>query len=85
MIDINTGIGLMAAVCTTVAFLPQAIKSFKTKHTKDLSLPTFLIATTGVLLWLVYGLLIEDTPLIVANSVTFILMSSIVALKLKYG
>lgn len=85
MIESTTIIGFLAAICTTVAFLPQAIKSIRTKHTKDLSLKTFLIATTGVLLWLVYGLMIDDTPLIAANAITFLLMGSIVVMKIKYG
>ena len=80
MIEDATIIGLIAAACTTIAFLPQAIKSLRTKQTKDLSLKTFLIATMGVLLWLVYGLLIDDLPLIAANAVTLILMSSIVVM-----
>ena len=85
MINWITCIGLAAAVCTTIAFLPQAIKSWKTKHTKDLSLPTYLLAATGVLLWLVYGLLINDLPLILANAITSGLMLSILFLKIRYG
>lgn len=80
-----TIIGLIAATCTTISFLPQAIKSWKTKHTKDLSLPMYLIVTIGVFLWLVYGLLINDLPLILANFITLMLSSSVLFLKIKYG
>ncbi|MGH9811215.1 MAG: SemiSWEET transporter, partial [Terriglobia bacterium] len=50
-----TAIGLLAAFCTTVAFLPQVIQTWRTRSTKDLSLPMFSIFTTGIFLWLVYG------------------------------
>ena len=57
-----TIIGLIAAACTTLSFLPQAIKVIKTKNTSDLSLTMYLILTTGLLLWLIYGYLINDIP-----------------------
>ena len=66
-------IGFFAAFCTTIAFLPQAIKVFKTKSTKDISLYMFIIFTIGVLSWLIYGLIINDLPIILANAVTLIL------------
>jgi len=78
-------IGLVAAFCTTVSFLPQAIQTFKTKKTKDISLPMYSILTLGVFLWLVYGLFISSTPIIAANAVTFIFASSILILKIKHG
>jgi len=70
-------IGLIAATLTTAAFLPQAIKTWRTKSTGDLSPFMFLIMCTGVLLWLIYGLLIKNTPIILANSVTICLASII--------
>ena len=79
-----TLIGLLAATCTTISFLPQAIKIIKTKHTKDLSLGMYLILTTGVFLWSVYGILIDDLPLVIANSTTFLFTATIVILKIKY-
>jgi len=85
MIEWMTVIGLLAAVCTTIAFLPQAVKSLKTKQTKDISLPMYIIFTAGVLLWLVYGIIISDIPLILANGITFILAGMILALKIKHG
>ena len=77
-------VGFFAAFCTTIAFLPQAIKVFKSKSTKDISLYMFLIFTIGVLSWLVYGLIINDMPIILANAVTLILSFFILLYKIKY-
>ena len=77
-------IGFFAGFCTTIAFLPQAIKTWKTKSTKDISLLMFLIFITGVFFWLVYGILIHEMPLIVANAITLILALSILVAKIKY-
>tara|TARA_B100001057_G_scaffold219418_1_gene219794 strand:- start:413 stop:673 length:261 start_codon:yes stop_codon:yes gene_type:complete len=77
-------IGFFAAFCTTFAFLPQAIKVYKSKSTKDISLYMFLIFTVGVLSWLIYGLIISDWPVILANAVTLVLSLFILIYKLKY-
>ena len=77
-------IGFFAAFCTTFAFLPQAIKVYKTKSTKDISLYMFLIFTIGVLSWLIYGLIIKDLPVILANAVTLILSFFILIYKLRF-
>lgn len=82
--NFTTYIGLAAAFCTTLSFMPQAIKIFKTKHTKDLSLGMYVLFTTGVLLWLIYGFIVKDLPLIVANTITFTLASTILIFKIKY-
>lgn len=82
--DTFTIIGLVAATCTTISFLPQAMQVIKTKHTKDLSLAMYLIFTIGIFLWLVYGIMILDLPLIIANAITLILASTILVMKLKY-
>jgi MtN3 and saliva related transmembrane protein len=82
--NIVTGIGLLAGSLTTIAFLPQAIKTWKTKSTRDVSLGMFITFCTGVLLWIIYGLLIEDLPVLMTNIVTFILASTILWFKLKY-
>lgn len=78
-------IGFMAAFCTTIAFLPQAIKTWKTKSAKDLSLPMFLIFCVGIVFWLIYGIIIMNWPMILANAFTFVLAVSILYHKLKYG
>lgn len=82
--DTFTIIGLAAAACTTLSFLPQAIQVIKTKHTKDLSLAMYLTFSIGVLLWLVYGLLIKDIPVIIANAITLIFAFTILIMKIKY-
>lgn len=80
-----TIIGLVAAACTTLAFLPQAIKTWRTRSTGDLSLPMFLLTTFGVMLWLVYGLILRDPPLVIGNAVTLLLSGSILYCKLRHG
>ena len=77
-------IGFFAAFCTTISFLPQAIKVYKSKSTKDISLYMFLIFTIGVLSWLIYGLIINDLPVILANAVTLILSLFILIYKIRY-
>ncbi|MEZ5009541.1 MAG: SemiSWEET transporter [Chitinophagales bacterium] len=79
-----TIIGLIAATCTTISFLPQVIQVMKTKHTKDLSLAMYLIFTIGIALWFIYGLMIKDLPIIIANAITLILAAIILGMKLKY-
>jgi len=81
---IFTIIGLLAGTLTTIAFLPQVIKTLKLKETKDISLWMYIILCTGVFLWLVYGLLIKDLPIILANGITLILALIILSFKLKY-
>ncbi|MBU0466443.1 MAG: SemiSWEET transporter [Nanoarchaeota archaeon] len=80
-----TYIGLAAATITTISHTPQVIKSWKTKKTKDVSLLMYIALATGVFLWLLYGVLIKDLPLILANSITFIFTFSTLVLKIKYG
>jgi MtN3 and saliva related transmembrane protein len=80
----KTTIGIIAAFCTTLSFLPQVIQVLKTKHTKDLSLMMYLVFVTWVFLWLVYGIMVRDIPIIVANTVTLILASIILLMKIRY-
>lgn len=82
--NLTTGIGLLAACCTTIAFLPQAIKAIRTKHTRDLSLVMYSLFTSGVLLWLIYGILRSDWPVIIANAVTLLFAATILFLKIRY-
>lgn len=76
-------IGFAAATCTTVAYAPQAIKVWKTRSTGDISLGMFL--AMGLALWLVYGLLSGDAPLVAANTITMVLAGGILLMKLRYG
>ena len=83
MIDQNEIIGLIAAVCTTFAFIPQVIKVWKTKQTMDLSLRMYSIMFIGILLWLVYGIRIDSLSIIFANVVTAILVGTILVYIIK--
>ena len=78
-------IGFLAGTLTTVAFVPQILKIARTKHVRDISLFMYVILSTGILLWLIYGLFIREAPIILANSVAFILCCYIMAMKLAYG
>lgn len=74
-------IGYAAATLTTSSFLPQAIQTIKTRDTKALSLSMYSIFTVGVLLWLIYGVIIENNAIIFANTITFLLAASILGFK----
>jgi MtN3 and saliva related transmembrane protein len=78
-------IGYIAATLTTIAFVPQAWKTWKTKSAAGVSLRMYAIFTLGVALWLAYGLLIGAWPVIVANVVTLVLALFILAMRLKFG
>lgn len=78
-------IGLTAGTLTTIAFLPQVIKIWKTKSAKDISLGMFVILCTGIILWIVYGILIKSLPLVAANATTLVLALLILVLKIKRG
>ncbi|HXX09177.1 MAG TPA: SemiSWEET transporter [Pseudolabrys sp.] len=78
-------VGATGAVLTTLCWLPQALKVIREKETRALSLPATAAFTGGVVLWLIYGLAIEDWPLIGSNAVTLTLMMPILSLKLRYG
>jgi MtN3 and saliva related transmembrane protein len=78
-------LGYFAGVLTTLAFLPQAIKAFRTRSTKDMSLTMWLLLTTGVFCWLVYGIQLRAGPIILTNAVTFLLVAAVLLLKIKNG
>ncbi|MBD2746578.1 SemiSWEET transporter [Microvirga sp. BT688] len=78
-------LGFAAAILTTVCWLPQAIKTIRTKDTTSLSLLTQGALTLGVGLWLVYGILVDSPPIIFANGTNFVLVALILALKVRYG
>jgi MtN3 and saliva related transmembrane protein len=76
-------VGYCAAFLTTIAFLPQAIHSWRTRDLSGISVGMYSLFTAGVGLWLIYGLIIEKWPLILANALTFALALSILLLKLR--
>jgi len=82
LIDI---IGYAAGTLILISIIPQIIKSWRTKSTKDLSLSRYIIYVTGVLLWLIYGLVLVNGPIIVINSINLSLASSVLYLKIRYG
>ncbi|NCO76041.1 MAG: hypothetical protein GW795_04200 [Cyanobacteria bacterium] len=82
--ELVTIIGLMAGFLTTISFLPQVIKTWRSRSAKDLSLSMFLSFCIGVFLWLIYGILLGDVPIIISNTVTLILAGTILFFKVKY-
>lgn len=78
-------LGYVAAILTTGAFVPQAIKTIRSRDTRAISLWMYVVFTTGVAFWLAYGVVLESLPIVLANAVTFVLASTIMALKIRYG
>ncbi len=78
-------VGFLAGILTTVAFLPQVIKTWRSRSTKDLSLPMWLVLFVGIVLWFVYGFLKMDLPLLAANGVTLLLAGTVLYLKIRNG
>jgi MtN3 and saliva related transmembrane protein len=83
--DHTTIIGSVAALFTTIAYIPQAIKVHKTRHTRDLSIWMLGILTTGIFLWTLYGVFLMDKILILANSISFVISAYILFMKAKHG
>ena len=83
--DAPTLVGLAAGFLTTVAFVPQVTKIWKSRSARDVSLPAFVAFTIGVALWLVYGILHREVPIIVWNAVTLVLAGAILAMKVRFG
>ena len=78
-------LGFAAATCTTLAYAPQFVKVWRTRSTEDISLGMLLVMVLGLMLWLLYGLLSGDGPLVAANAITIVLAGGILLMKLKYG
>lgn len=77
-------IGYLAAFLTTISFLPQTIKTWKSKDTKSISLPMYFFLNIGLICWLIYGFMNGAIPLILANFISFIFAFPVLLLKLKY-
>ena len=77
-------IGSIAAILTTVSFVPQAWHSFKTRDVSGISLSMYSVFTLGVALWLLYGVLLQSWPLMIANSITLVLAVAILVMKLRF-
>jgi MtN3 and saliva related transmembrane protein len=78
-------LGFVAAILTTLCWLPQSLKTIRTKETRSLSLVAQSALTAGVVLWLAYGLLIGNAPIILSNAISLVLVATILAMKLRYG
>ena len=78
-------IGSVAAVLTTASFIPQVWHSFKTRDVSGVSLGMYSVFTLGVALWLLYGVLLQSWPLMIANSITLMLAAAILGMKLRFG
>jgi MtN3 and saliva related transmembrane protein len=85
MNDLTSIIGFTAASLTTAAFVPQAIKIWRTRSARDISLGMYALFTLGVALWLVYGIFINSWPVIAANLVTLLLAVAVLVMKVKFG
>jgi MtN3 and saliva related transmembrane protein len=81
---VTDGIGTLAALCTTLCWLPQAVKVIREKRTEGLSLATQTVFSLGLVFWCTYGLMLRSWPLIVANVATLLLSLTILVLKLRY-
>lgn len=77
-------IGYLAASFTTFSSLPQLIKIIKTKQVRDVSIIMFSMMGLGIILWFIYGIYKNDMPIIIANIISFVLILTIIILKLKY-
>ena len=82
--DATTSLGLIAAMLTTCSFVPQLTKVWRTKSAEDLSYGMFGAFSAGIALWLIYGLLRDDVPVIIANGITLVLSVTILSLKMRY-
>lgn len=82
--DPTTSLGMIAATLTTCSFVPQLTKVWRTKSAEDLSYGMFGAFSAGIALWLIYGVLRDDVPVIIANGITLVLSVTILSLKMRY-
>ena len=83
--EIHDLIGYVAATLTTASFLPQAWKTFRSRDVSGISLGMYALFTTGVALWLAYGLVLGNLPITLANAITLALALAVLVMKLRYG
>jgi MtN3 and saliva related transmembrane protein len=77
-------IGLLAAACTTISFVPQLVRVWQLRSAREISLIMFSVFSCGVFLWLLYGILVRSVPIILANAISLALSLGILALKLRF-
>ena len=78
-------VGYLAAFCTTLCWLPQAVRAIRTKDTKAISLITQAVFAVGIALWLAYGIAAGSWPVVLSNAITLPLVLAVLAMKLRYG
>ncbi len=78
-------IGALAGAFTTISFVPQVVKTWRTGSAEDISLFMFTLFSVGVLLWLIYGLALHSLPIILANGITLVLALTMLVLKIRYS
>ncbi len=83
--EINTIFGSIAATLTTISFVPQVIKTIKTKDTKGISLLMYSVFVIGIIMWLIYGIMLKEAPMIIANAITLALSGTVLTLKIVHG
>lgn len=84
LLDLHSFIGYTAAILTTVAFVPQTLKSWQTRDLSGVSLPMYSLFTVGMVMWLVYGAMLGSWPIIIANAITIVLASVVLTLKVRH-
>ncbi len=82
--DAGNLLGMIAGALTTAAFVPQVVKTWRTRSTHDISLGMFALFSSGLVLWLVYGVMIGSLPIVVSNIITLALALTILYFKLRY-
>ncbi len=81
----TTFVGLAAGIFTTGSVVPQVMKTIKTRHTKDISLLMYIFLSTGIFLWFLYGILLRDMPIMLANGIALVLTLTVLGMKVRYG
>ena len=79
-----TFLGLIAGTLTTISFVPQVVKTWKTKSARDFSLITLAVLETGIVVWIAYGFMIDSLPIVLFNLMTFVLVAVLLAFKVRY-
>ena len=82
--DTKFYIGSIAAILTTAAFLPQVIKTHQTRHTKDLSMLMYIMFSIGLVMWLVYGFMLGELPIIGANGITLVMSLYVLFMMIRF-
>ena len=78
-------IGIIAGCCTTASFVPQVVRTWRTRSVDDISLKMYALLCVGVILWLVYGVLVNSLSVILANAVTLMLAAAVLLMKIRFG